>query len=588
MEDTSELPDNIQINFLKIFKIKNIITNELDNIDSLISENIHDSSINKINNTILNLDNNINNISKYLHNIYVFVKKNKRQNQVKIEQFTEHLCDSDIFGCKPDIVDTPPMNVSLGTLGINLPDLSAMANTVCPPGQQLSGELCYDSCPNGYTNVAGVCWPGCSGLHDYGAGCDQPSYGNGVGYIPIYNDCKDGSYDVAGTCWKHNYKLSWGAVNCNGPKNNETFWDHQTPNCNTYWDGCCSHAPWWLGGGCIGCPRTNCTMINHHDHIGWNDCYSTDFPYVYTNISDRGTHCNGDDQNIAGLCYKKCSSGYHYHGSNICVKDCPPGTTDTGATCTKNTTTVAVRGPNQQIEYAIAKPVIDAANISLSAVLNTVGKVINFFIALRNKFKHLGADIRNTAADIIGKIIQFGKNVSDKVKSIINKIEQLGKDIGDKLINVFTSTFGIFKKVGDSLLNMGKIIATIIVDLPAFIQQSWDITVTNYNFILDFSQKLYTLWKGVFILTLGLIITIYVYLNIMFGIIPDGLTISVVSLIISLITMYTAPKTIETIQEKSLNINPILLIMCIIITKLLIIDIILPYIIDTINSVDSD
>lgn len=172
----------------------------------------------------------------------------------------------------------------------------------CPDDLQQSGLLCYDKCPaDKPNNVAGVCWPNCpDGFTDFGAGCTKPAPQlNGAGYIPRLNDCPDGSYDVAGTCWQHNYKTSWGSVGCTGGRGFQIQ--------------------------------------------GYGDCYRSDFPYVYKNIGDRGTHCDNDDQNIAGLCYKKCSSGFHYVGGNICSPDCPSGYTDSGVSCTKNTSTVALK-----------------------------------------------------------------------------------------------------------------------------------------------------------------------------------------------------------------------------------------------------
>lgn len=181
----------------------------------------------------------------------------------------------------------------------------------CPDDLQQSGLLCYDKCPaDKPNNVAGVCWPNCpNGFTDFGVGCTKPaSYGNGVGYVPKLNDCPDDSYDVAGTCWKHNYKTSWGSIRCSGPQK----------------DAVC---------GAFGCGGA----------YGYNDCYSTDFPYVYKNIGDRGNHCDNDDQNVAGLCYKKCRSGFHYVGGNVCSPDCPSGYTDSGVSCTKNTSTTTLR-----------------------------------------------------------------------------------------------------------------------------------------------------------------------------------------------------------------------------------------------------
>jgi hypothetical protein len=161
-----------------------------------------------------------------------------------------------------------------------------------------------DGCPDGWRDDETVCW--------------LDTYTNGVGTIPTLNPCPDGSKDVLGTCWldsnckttgggcrtedKGYYNTSWGAVNCNGPK--------EKP----------SYAPWWLGGG-----RT-----------GWHDCYSTwivkletecdpivttGCPYVTKNVGDRGSSCGDNQTNVVGLCYNNCRKGYKFVGGNLCEPD---------------------------------------------------------------------------------------------------------------------------------------------------------------------------------------------------------------------------------------------------------------------------
>lgn len=112
------------------------------------------------------------------------------------------------------------------------------------------------------------------GQRDDGTSCWLDTYGNGVGTTPQLNDCPDGSYDVAGTCWTHNYKTSWGSVGCTGGR------------------------PFRIQG--------------------YDDCYSSDFPYVTKNIGDRGTHCPEGKTNVAGLCYNNCKEGYEFVGGNLC------------------------------------------------------------------------------------------------------------------------------------------------------------------------------------------------------------------------------------------------------------------------------
>ena len=132
-----------------------------------------------------------------------------------------------------------------------------------------------------------------SGERDDGTSCWIDTYANGVGTVPILNDCPSGSKDVAGTCWLDSscqtsggecttvdngyWNLSWGAVGCNGPQQQPTYITVPTVSCTSPgWNGCCTHAPWWLGGGCIGCPTLPvCTAGTTQQVSGWNDCYNT-------------------------------------------------------------------------------------------------------------------------------------------------------------------------------------------------------------------------------------------------------------------------------------------------------------------------
>ena len=117
----------------------------------------------------------------------------------------------------------------------------------CPPNFRDDGAYCAKPAALGVERRSPTTIPCKAGETDESGSCWIKTTGRPVGTIPKYNDCKDGSYDVGGTCWMHNYKTSWGSVNCTGGR------------------------PW----------RPE----------GYSDCYTNDFPYVYTNIGDRGTSC---------------------------------------------------------------------------------------------------------------------------------------------------------------------------------------------------------------------------------------------------------------------------------------------------------
>jgi hypothetical protein len=103
--------------------------------------------------------------------------------------------------------------------------------------------------------------------------------------------CPDGlnSRDIAGTCWAGKDICDVELPQCTG-------------GCNTWWDGCVSRWPSYLGGGCIGGLKTECTEIK---------CTSgsiTNCPHITKFITDRMT-C-GDRENVSGLCYDRCRAGY--------------------------------------------------------------------------------------------------------------------------------------------------------------------------------------------------------------------------------------------------------------------------------------
>ena len=115
----------------------------------------------------------------------------------------------------------------------------------------------------------------------------------------VLDPCPDDSYDVAGTCWKHNYKNSWGKTDCNGPQRDPVYtWGSEgcdgpknDPQCNYSWG--CGTLLAKCHDGSTGC-KNDCykTCWGWKDcYRSWNDCYTSDFPYVYKNIGDRGSSC---------------------------------------------------------------------------------------------------------------------------------------------------------------------------------------------------------------------------------------------------------------------------------------------------------
>jgi hypothetical protein len=122
-----------------------------------------------------------------------------------------------------------------------------------------------DGCPDGWRDDGTVCW-----LDSYGRGS-----GRGMDRAP----CPNGWRDDGTSCWE-----DW--------------------KCNTWWDGCASRAPWWLGGGCVGGSKTEC---------GGCGC-------IKKTAMERDS-CRSDEDRDGVLCYPKCRPGYHSVGCCLCEPD---------------------------------------------------------------------------------------------------------------------------------------------------------------------------------------------------------------------------------------------------------------------------
>lgn len=145
----------------------------------------------------------------------------------------------------------------------------------------------FDSFGNEFIQIPGrlVNWLK-NGLNSIDLGYAIPA-----GIFPHTGPCPDGlnSRDIAGSCWAGKDFCDVELPVCSG-------------GCNTWWDGCVARAPGWLGGGCIGGLKTECSPIT---------CTSgsvTNCPHMTRFVTDRLT-C-GDKENVGGLCYNYCKPNY--------------------------------------------------------------------------------------------------------------------------------------------------------------------------------------------------------------------------------------------------------------------------------------
>ena len=246
----------------------------------------------------------------------------------------------------------------------------------CAEGEEKIGALCYEKV-DGFTNVAGTVWQNCPAGHtDTGVRCEK-NWDVGAGRLPRLSDCPAGWNNDGLTC-----RAPITMSSCNGGDVDDGLLCRvplRGGNCNTWWDGCASRAPGWLGGGCIGGVKTHCEPITggnvYHktlyggqetrtllgpaageeriDGLDYNKCpdgYSRipGMPYLCTAsftkqsrvLAPRTLKCpkKADGQretDIAGLCYSEIPKGYSRKVLGTLDQDCPPGSQDFGVGCTR-------------------------------------------------------------------------------------------------------------------------------------------------------------------------------------------------------------------------------------------------------------
>lgn len=169
----------------------------------------------------------------------------------------------------------------------------------CKDDQEQSGLLCYPKCKQNYTGAGPVCWENCqSNFRDDGAYCFKtPAYGRGTGYIH-QDKCLSENPETG--CDK--YGLLYYPTCKSGYKN----------------FGCCVCTPKCLDSQTdIG---ISCNKASYGRGVG-------------TPLG-----CDNNQDYDAGLCYKKCDSGFKGIGP-VCWRDtCPTGYDQCGALCLKGET----------------------------------------------------------------------------------------------------------------------------------------------------------------------------------------------------------------------------------------------------------
>lgn len=170
-------------------------------------------------------------------------------------------------------------------------------STSCPEGYENSAGLCYPKCKPGYSGVGPVCYSDCpANFTDDGAFCRR------AGYCPpdtdhngalCYPQCKPGYSGVGPTCW--------GSCPAGFPDSGATFCSKPS----SYGRG--AGFPWKFGDG-----LNNKGMFARCNKANPQGC-----------------------EQSGAIVYPKCKANFHAVGCCVCSPDCPAGFSDTGATCEK-------------------------------------------------------------------------------------------------------------------------------------------------------------------------------------------------------------------------------------------------------------
>ena len=171
-------------------------------------------------------------------------------------------------------------------------------STSCPDGQENSAGLCYAKCKSGYAGVGPVCYSNCeAGYTDDGAFCRRAGYcppGTDHNGALCYPQCKPGYSGIGPMCW----------------------------------------------GGCpSGYPDSGATFCSKPSSYGRGVGYPWKFGDALNNNGMLARCAKDNPQGCevsSAIAYPKCKAGFHAVGCCVCSPDCPPGTSDTGATCEKD------------------------------------------------------------------------------------------------------------------------------------------------------------------------------------------------------------------------------------------------------------
>ena len=181
--------------------------------------------------------------------------------------------------------------------------------TECPEGNVELGLLCYKPCPFGYSRSGVDCHQNCpNGFTDTGLFCrlDASDYGRGEGYPWKFGDPLNSSGQF------HRCEQDHGEGNC------EEWGAVVYPKCKSGFrnDECCLCVP----------DAPDCSALG----LGGSTAQQSCAKKVVLGKETIKNRCPSGKKDQAGLCYKKCKSGYHGVGP-VCWSNSPSGWVDCGA-----------------------------------------------------------------------------------------------------------------------------------------------------------------------------------------------------------------------------------------------------------------
>jgi len=270
---------------------------------------------------------------------------------------------------------------------------------ICSSGQDRIGLLCYDKCSAGYKRFGLDCHQQCpAGWDNNGLYCRRSEYGRGGGY-PWKGS--DGLRDTHGKMIRR-CEAAQGLGNC------EMYGQIAYPKCRSGYQryGCCICRP----------PTPDCRALGMGKQIDLSCARQINFE----GTQPKTGLCDSSEEMNAGLCYKKCRSGYKGAGP-VCWASVPDGMKGCGMGAAKDKNTCAT-----VISDQVAGPLMILATIASLGTSTAPSAAANAAKAASTTTK-LGK--ATAAAKKAKEIYDKGKKIYDVSKATVEMGTALAENI---------------------------------------------------------------------------------------------------------------------------------------------------------------